>query len=214
MTVPVEQRRMSIEEYLRFESGSDEKHELWDGWLVPLGRALAMAGGSYEHSLITASVARALGNRLQGGPCRVMSSDLRIRLGKSARLVYPDVSVICGPPQFDPQDAGRGTLLNPRVVVEVLSPSTESIDLREKLQGYLQILSVEEYLLVSQAQPRVESFFRQEGGSWLFTPADGPESQLQVRSLNLNIPLSEIYAGVEFQPPGHSGAGPSSGGGK
>lgn len=205
MTLPVEQRRILIEEYLRLEGQSDEKHELWDGWVVPLGRALAMAGGSYEHSLITANTARACGNRIEGGPCRVLSSDLRIRLGASVRYVYPDVSVICGPPQFDPQDVDRGTVLNPRLVVEVLSPSTESIDRREKLQGYLQIETVEEYVLISQTQPRVESFFRQASGSWLFTPAEGPEAQLQVLSLKIVIPLSEIYAGVEFPPETHPG---------
>ena len=198
MTLPVEQHRYTVEEYFRLERDSAEKHEFWDGVLVPLGHLLAMAGGSYEHSLITANTARALGKRLEGGPCRVMSSDLRIKLSGSPRFVYPDVSVICGPPQFDPQDSNRATILNPRVIVEVLSPSTESADRSRKLQGYLQIPSVEEYMLVSQNQPRVESFFRQGGGSWLFTPIEGRELQLKVRSLDVIIPLVDIYTDVEF----------------
>lgn len=198
MTQPIEQRRYTVEEYFELEEHSDEKYEYWDGYVVPLRGPLAMSGGSYAHSLIAMNVAGALRDRYRGGPCRVTGSDLRVKLRHAARFVYPDVSVVCGPPELDPRDKAKGTVLNPRLIVEVLSPSTQSIDRNQKLKNYLQIESLEEYLLVSQDAPRVESFFRQPGGSWLFTPVDGVDGILKVRSMNFEIPLREIFEGVEF----------------
>ena len=199
MTLPIEQRHYSLEEYFQIEENSDEKYEYWDGVLVPLREPLAMAGGSYEHGVISVNIVRAFGNRLIGGPCQVLGSDLRVKLARSTRYVYPDVSVVCGPPQLDPKDKGRGTICNPRLLVEVLSPSTQALDRSEKLQNYLQIESVEEYLMVSQSQPRVESFFRQQGGTWLFTPIEGLDAALTVRSLGFQVPLREIFLNVQFR---------------
>jgi len=165
MTLPVQQRRYTVEEYLRLEAESDEKHEYWDGFIVSLSRLIGMAGGTYEHSLITMNFARSLGNRLDGGPCHVMGSDLRIKIPRSRLYVYPDASVVCTDPKFDPQAGERTTLLNPRVVVEVLSPSTEVYDRVKKLVKYLEIETLEEYVLVSQSEPRVDTYFRHADGS-------------------------------------------------
>lgn len=198
MTLPIEQRHYSVEEYFQIEEQSDEKYEYWDGVLVPLREPLAMAGGSFQHALIAANVVAAFAPRLLGGPCQVLGSDLRVKLARSTRYVYPDASVVCGTPQLDPRDKGRGTICNPRLLIEVLSPSTQAIDRSEKLQNYLQIESVEEYLMVSQSQPRIEGFFRQPGGTWLFTPTDGLEAALVVRSLGFEIPLREIFLNVQF----------------
>lgn len=202
MTIPVEQRHYSVEEYFQIEEQSDEKYEYWDGMLVPLREPLAMAGGSYEHALIAANVVAALAPRLRDGPCRIIGADLRVKLARSTRYVYPDASVVCGPPQLDPRDKRRGTICNPRILIEVLSPSTQAIDRSEKLQNYLQIDSVEEYLMVSQHQPRVEGFFRQPGGTWLFTPSDGLDSSLTVRSLGFEVPLREIFLNAQFPAAG------------
>lgn len=198
MTLPLEQRHYSVEEYFQIEEQSDEKYEYWDGVLVPLREPLAMAGGSYEHGVIAANIVRAFGNRTLGGPCQVLGSDVRIKLARSTRYVYPDASIVCGQPQFDPKDRRHGTISNPRVLVEVLSPSTQAFDRNEKMQGYLQIESLEEYLMVSQSQPRIEGFFRQDGGTWLFTPVEGVDASLLVRSMKFDVPLREIFLNIEF----------------
>lgn len=201
MTLTIEQRRhYSVEEYLRLEAESQEKHEYWDGFIVPLSQLIATAGGTYEHSLITANFSGALRERLKRGPCRVMSPDMRIKIPKSPFYFYPDASVICGQPQFDPQAGERTTVLDPRVVAEVLSPSTEAYDSRKKLLRYFQVPTLQEYVLISQAEPRVDAYFRHPGGSWSFSIATGVESNLILQSLQVTLPLSEIYANVEFPP--------------
>jgi Uma2 family endonuclease len=200
MTQTLEQRRYTLEEYFRLDDESDEKLEYWDGIIIPLGRMLATSDGSYDHSLITASVIGAVGNRLVERPCRILSSNLRYRLPRSPLYVYPDASVVCGRPQYDTLDKAHRTIINPRVVIEVLSSSTEAFDRGEKFRQYLQMESLEEYVLISQAEPRVEAFFRQKGGTWLFTPVQGLDATLKVRCLNLEIPVIEIYRDVEFPP--------------
>src|SRR5947209_11432354 len=122
MGLPVEKKRLTIDDYLRRERDSLDKHEFHDGEM------LAMPGGTYEHSLIIANVTREMGNALKGTPCRVVQSNLRVRIAHKPLYVYPDVSVICGQPQFDPQDNARQTVTNPRVIIEVLSPTTEACD--------------------------------------------------------------------------------------
>jgi Uma2 family endonuclease len=186
--------RYSVEEYLRLEADAVEKHEYRDGEIV------AMAGGSYEHSLIIANLIGEVRNRLKGGPCRVFDSNLRIRLARTTLYTYPDASVICGELQFDPKDRNRTTVLNPRVVIEVLSPATEAYDRGEKFRGYLGLESLREYVLLSQHTPLMETYFRRGDGTWLFTPAPGLDAVAKLRSLDVELPLAEVYAGVQFPP--------------
>jgi len=193
MTFSFEQRRYTAEEYLRLENDSTERHEFRDGQII------AMAGGTYEHSLIAANVVRELGNRLKKGPCRVLESNLRIRMGRSVLYSYPDASVICGPPQFDLLDPGRMTMKNPHVVIEVLSPTTEAYDRGEKFDRYRQIESLEEYVLVAQDRPSVQTFLRQSDGTWLFTSANGLDASTKIHCLDVELPLAEVYAGIDFQ---------------
>lgn len=195
-------KRFTVQEYLAFERGSAEKHELRDGELV------AMAGGTPEHSLIIANVTGELRNRLKGKPCRVYESNLRVRPPRSERYTYPDVSVFCTDLRRDPLDAEGQTVTNPRVIVEVLSKSTESSDRGEKFRRYLLIDTLEEYVLVAQSNPRVETFLRQPDGTWSFAYHDGLESTARLRSLGVDLPLTEIYAGVTFPPPEPEGPGP------
>jgi Uma2 family endonuclease len=200
MTYPLEQRRYTEEEYLQLEEQSQEKHEYWDGHLIPLSELLAMAGGTYEHSLISINVARAIGNRLAGGPCRVLGSDMRVKIPRSPRYCYPDASIVCGQPQFQPSDKKRLSILNPRAIVEVLSEGTEAFDRTKKFHTYLKVPSLEEYILVSQKEARVESYFRQSDGGWLFNNCEGIDSVLKIHCVNIEIPMSEIYLDVEFPP--------------
>jgi Uma2 family endonuclease len=192
MTVPAEKPRHTIDEYLRIERDSIDKHEFHDGEI------LAMSGGSVVHSLISSNVIQTLGNRLKGRKCRAYDSNLRVRTGELSRYVYPDATVICGPPQIDPADSKGETVMNPRVIVEVLSPSTEGYDRGDKFEGYRQTPSLEEYVLVSQNIPRIEVFSRRPDGSWLFTPDAGLEAAAKLLCLELELPLADVYADVEF----------------
>ena len=182
----------TVEEYLRLEQAASDRHEYHDGQI------LAMAGGSYEHSVIVSNINRALGNALDGKPCRTLDSNLKVGIPRTGRFVYPDVHVICGPPQFDPRDETRQTVSNPRLVVEVLSPSTEAYDRSGKFNQYREIDSFEEYVLVSQDRASVETFFRQTDGTWLFTPSAGMAAAVKLRSVGVELPLAAVYGGVVF----------------
>lgn len=192
MSLPAEKQRLTVDEYLRMEQASTTRHEYHDGQIFD------MSGGSFEHSLITSNTNRALGNALVGKPCKVLDSNLKIGIPSSGRFVYPDAHVLCGPPQFDARDPSRQTVTNPRLVVEVLSPSTESYDRGGKFNRYRELKSFEEYLLIAQDEPAVETFFRQPDGTWLFTPVNGIDSVATLRSLGIDLRLADVYAGVEF----------------
>lgn len=187
-------RRVSAADYLRFERDSVEKHEFHDGVVV------AMAGGSPEHSLVIANAIRAVGNRTAGGPCRVYDSNLRVLIARSRRYVYPDVSVICGPVEFDPNDEQRQTAINPKVIVEVLSPTSEAYDRGEKLRCYLDLPSLQEYVMVSQHVPAIETINRQQDGSWVLRVYEGTEAVARIYSIGIELPLAEVYLGVQFTP--------------
>jgi Uma2 family endonuclease len=185
---------MTLEEYFRFERTALEKHEFRDGQII------AMSGGTYEHSLIIANTIGELRQQLKGKPCKVADSNLRVRITKTVLYSYPDALVICGDPQFDPLDSARTTITNPKVVVEVLSPSTESYDRADKFVQYLRLESLQEYVLVSQQTALVEVFLRQEEGAWKLFFFEGREATAKLQSIGVNLPLSEVYAGIEFPP--------------
>jgi Uma2 family endonuclease len=126
---------------------------------------------------------------------------MRLRIQGRSSYIYPDISVVCGQPKFDPDDPKQTTILNPRLVVEVLSESTESYNRGAKFDLYRQVPSLEEYVLVSQDQPLVESFMRQDKGAWLLNVFKGLGTAVTLRSLQIELPLAEIYEGVEFENP-------------
>lgn len=194
MTLPLPaSTRVSVQEYFRLAEASPTKLEYKAGELID------MAGASLNHNRIASNVLRELGNRLKGKPCEAVGSDMRVKAADD-RYCYPDVTVFCGGPQFDPLDRNR-SLANPSVIVEVLSPSTEAADRGEKFFGYILLPSLKEYVLVSQHRPRIETFIRQPEGSWLVGHfVEGLSASLLVRSLNVEIPLSEVYANVSFEP--------------
>lgn len=206
VTLPVRSeappQRVSVEEYLRREELATEKHEYIDGFIRPLGQLIAMSGGSFEHGRIAGNCLRALGNRLAGSPCYPIDSSVRVAPSRSARYFYPDVTIICGEPRFDAQDSKRTTLTNPQVTVEVLSGSTEAFDRGEKFNHYRGIETLREYVLVSQHHPLVETFLRQDDGSWSLLPFEGLDAVARLRSLDIDLPLTEVYAGIKFPSPG------------
>ena len=186
---------MTVEEYFRLEADADVRHEYRDGDI------LAMAGGSYNHSLIITNLVGELRNRLRGGGCRVLESNLRLRIPRKAKYYYGDVPVVCGEPQFDPGAPQNTTVLNPRLIVEVLSDSTEGFDRGEKFADYREIESFREYVLVSQHTARVEVYLRQDEGTWRYQPRAGPDAVARLDAVGVDLPLAEVYAGIEFEPP-------------
>lgn len=173
-------------EYLAHEEASNVKHEYLDGEIY------AMAGGSPEHAELAVAVASSLRAQLEGKPCRVFSSDLRIRVAPTGLTTYPDVSVVWGPLERDHE--GRETILNPTVLVEVLSDSTERYDRGEKFEHYKQIPSFKEYVLVSQKAALVE-VFRRHGDSWSRLEAKAGE-RLVLQSIQCELNVDELYRGV------------------
>ncbi|MGL4514815.1 MAG: Uma2 family endonuclease [Lacipirellulaceae bacterium] len=186
-------RRFSPEEYLAFERAADRRHEFHRGDVYQ------MAGASRWHNVVALNVARLLGNALEERPCEVYANDMRVKVDKTGLYTYPDVAVTCEKPRFEDQDLD--TLLNPQVVIEVLSKSTESYDRGVKFGHYRQIDSLREYVLVSQERPLVERFVRQPDGSWNLTEAAGLEARIELTTIGAALPLAKVYAKVEFDTP-------------
>jgi Uma2 family endonuclease len=149
---------MSFAEYIAPEAKSEIRHEFLNG------DVFAMAGGTPEHSVLAGATIRELGVALRGRPCHVFTSDLRVRVAATGLVTYPDVTVICADLESHPED--RSTILNPLVLVEVLSDSTEAYDRGAKAAHYRRIDSLREYVLISQNEPRIEVFRRLAGGHY------------------------------------------------
>ncbi len=191
--IPTNSRiQCTLEEYFELAEKSDVKLEYHDGTVV------AMAGGTESHSLITTNVIGELRNRLKGGPCRVYDSNLRVSPATKRKYYYPDALVVCGERQFDSKDPRRLTISNPTLIVEVLSDSTEGFDRDKKFLAYIRAESLKEYVLISQQIPWVQTYLRQPDGSWSFNFALGLESIAHLRSLQIDLPLSEVYAQVDL----------------
>jgi len=186
------QPHLTPDQYLEAERAAEFRSEYYNGHIY------AMSGGSYRHAQIIGGLVRELGNALKNRPCSVVSSDLRLRVSPDGLYTYPDVVVICGDPKF--ADDRSDTLLNPTLIVEVLSPSTEAYDRGFKSAQYRTLESLEEYVLVAQAEPRVEVFRRQPGGHWLLSEAIGLEAVCRFESLECAVPLADIYDKVTFSP--------------
>lgn len=181
----------TLEQYLELDKNSEEKYEFFDG------EVFAMAGGSLEHNTISANVIRSLGNKLEGTTCRVLSSDMRLKVPLALPYRYPDATVVCGEPLIEKLQ-GQPMLVNPILIIEVLSDSTEAYDLGKKFTAYQSIESFREYLLIAQDRPHVIQYVRQEGGKWLRSEHHGLDAVLELEALNLSLPLSEIYQRVTF----------------
>ena len=187
MSQPASPLRATFAEYLVLDEASDEKHQLVGG------EVFAMTGGTSEHALLMARVARLLGNALDGGPCKVFAPELRVRVLATGLVTYPDVPIVCGPLQRDPQSFH--TVTNPTVIAEILSDSTEAFDRGQKFRHYRQIPSLAAYLLVSQHEPYIELWQRAPDGGWRLTEA-GPAEQLHIDALGCDLAVDAVYAGV------------------
>jgi Uma2 family endonuclease len=180
---------LSPEEYLALERKSEIKNEYF------AGEMFAMVGASRRHNLISANIIRVLGNQLLSGSCNVYPSDMRVKASATGKYTYPDVVVACEPEQFD--DEEKDTLLNPVVIVEVLSESTEAYDRGKKFEHYQTIESLAEYILVAQEPYRVEQYVRQSGSEWKYSEYRHAADVVKLTSIGCEIALKDIYAKVE-----------------
>jgi Uma2 family endonuclease len=178
------------EQYLGIERAAEFKSDYYAGRMYERPRS------SFDHVLIVGGLASELYQALKRSECAVITSDLRVRVSPEGLYTYPDVLAICGEPRFidDQQD----TLLNPTVIAEVFSPSTEAYDRGFKSAQYRKIESLQEYALVSQTEPRLEVFRRQPGGGWLLSEFAGLDAVSRFESLGSEIPLAEICEKVTF----------------
>ena len=178
------------EEYLVLERKSDVRSEYLDGDMV------AMSGGSREHNLIVTNVVTEISTQLKGRPCEVYANDMRVKVSATGLYTYPDVVVVCGEPRFE--DANVDTLINPVVVMEVLSDSTESYDRGAKFSHYRKIDTLVEYLLVAQDDYRIEQYVRQPDGPWLRCEVRGLDRKLDLPSIRCSLDTAQIYERISL----------------
>lgn len=181
--------RMTPEEYLKFERASEEKHEYF------AGEIFAMSGASKNHNRITGTTSAALLAQVLERPCDVFSGDMRVKIHSTGLYTYPDISVVCGEPEFE--DFEVDTLLNPSVIMEVLSPSTEAYDRGKKFYHYQTIPSLKEYLLISQDIIRIDHYILR-GNEWVLSSAKTLGSVITLPSIDCTLRLSNVYKKVEF----------------
>ncbi len=185
--------KYTLAEYLAFEERSETKHEFYNGEIF------AMAGASPAHNRICFKLAGLLDHQFEGGNCVGYTSDQKIWIESAQLNTYADVTIVCGQAQYDPDYPIL--LTNPRVIFEVLSPSTMNYDRGEKWSFYQQLLPLMEYLLVWQDRPQIEQYSRQSDNSWRYLRTVGLEETVTLSSIECLLSLAEIYSGIEFPPP-------------
>ena len=199
MSLPRAHTRHSVEEYLALEREAEERHEYLDGQIY------AMAGESPEHSAICTNIGGQLYAQLRGNPCQVFSRDIKVRSGPAPKLgqttkglySYPDLMVVCGELKF--HDEYRDVLVNPSVIIEVLSPAIEAFDRGEKWARYQTWLpELTDYLLVSQTKPQIDHFHRGVGGEWVYSLVNSLEESLRLNSVGCVLQLADVYDRIVF----------------
>ncbi len=181
---------ISEDEYLRRELEAEYKSEYFNGEIF------AMSGGSEAHALITLNVAAILRAALRGKSCRVYAADLRVRVSPTGLYTYPDVVAVCGERKF--YEKQKDTLLNPTVIIEVLSKSTQDYDRGQKFEHYRTLDSLQEYVTIAQDRVHVEHHARQHDNRWLLTEMNAPDAVLHLPSLGCEIALTDVYEDIEL----------------
>jgi Uma2 family endonuclease len=181
---------LTPEEYLRRERQAETKSEYWDG------QVYALAGASQRHTIIVANILALAVTQFKGRSCTVHASDLRVKVRPTGLYTYPDIVIVCGRAGFE--DRNRDTLLNPTVIIEVLSTSTEAYDRGTKFEHYRALESLSDYLLVSQESPTIEHFERMHEDKWLLSTHKGLDAVVLIVSAGCNLPLAEVYDKVEW----------------
>lgn len=182
--------RFTETEYLALEAVSDTKHEFYRGEII------MMAGTSPRHDEIAGNTFASIHSQLRGGPCRVYTSDIRVKAAKRASYFYPDIKIVCGEPRFN--EDNPPCLLNPTVVIEVLSPNTKNFDLGAKADDYRSLDSLQELVLIEQDRARIQRYRRNADNTWTLDEASGTNASMTLTSAGCTLALAEVYAGVEF----------------
>ena len=183
-------RKLTIEEYLEFENTSEEKHEYYKGEIF------AMSGSKIPHNAIAMNLSVILGQKLKGKSCKPFNSDQRIYIPQNSLFTYPDISIVCG--TIETKDNDDWNVLNPMVIIEVLSKSTRDYDMGGKFALYRDIGTLKEYILVDSESLNVYAFRINEGGHWELEEYKKMQDVLSIKILELTIPLAEIYEGVNL----------------
>jgi Uma2 family endonuclease len=194
MSVPPPLRRFTPQEYYRLERAAQYKSDYYDGEIFDL------SGETARHSLIRGNIHRVIGNRLENTSYSVFDSNLRLAIRANGLRCYPDVSVFCDALKYDPDDDAIETVTNPTVLIEVLSASTEVYERAFKAQTYRRIQSLMAHILVSQDAPLAECYVRSQHGTWSLRDSAGLEASIVLPCLEMELPLREMYVGVEFEP--------------
>lgn len=190
MSTQIESRLATPEEYLAAERVAETRSEYF------AGEILAMTGASRVHNVIAGNIHGLMWTHLRGRPCEAYIGDMRVKVSTSGGYTYPDVVVVCGEPCFE--DVHVDTLLNPTLIVEVLSPSTERYDRGRKLEHYRKIPSLAEYVLVSQDARRIEWYTRQEGEFWFYRDTQEGQQTVEFASIGCILSLDEVYDRITF----------------
>jgi len=183
-------KRYPPEEYLALERQAQCKSEYY------AGEVFAMAGASRWHNLIVTNVLREISLQLKGRPCTTYPSDMRVKISPTGLYTYPDVTVVCGAAQFE--DTQQDTLLNPTLIVEVLSESTEAYDRGGKFAHYRKLASLLEYVLIAQTKPHIEHYIRQPDNRWLLEEAESLHGTIHLPAIDCHLPLAEVYDKVDI----------------
>jgi Uma2 family endonuclease len=181
---------VSPNEYLARERKAEAKSEYFNGEIF------AMSGASQAHVLIVTNVVSELRGQLRARDCRVYSTDLRVKVSASGLYTYPDVVVVCGAPRFE--DEQGDTLLNPSVIVEVLSKSTQDYDRGAKFEQYRTVESFKEYVLIAQDKVHVEHFVRQPDARWMLAETNRRDDRIELESIGAHLALTDVYEKVEL----------------
>ncbi len=179
----------NAEEYLALEESADYRSQFY------YGEIFAMAGASRRHNTVAMNTASNLHFQLRTRPCEIYQNDMRVKVFTDF-YTYPDIEIVCGEPQIEKKHGEN--LLNPLVIIEVLSPSTEKFDRGEKARLYRLMPSLEEYILISQDKTHIEHFVRQANGGWLLTELSEMSDVLELPTVSCQVNLSDIYAKVDF----------------
>lgn len=182
---------ITVADYLAYDRDSDLKHE-FNGT-----RIIAMTGASWNRNVICLNIGSSLNSQLVDSPCTATANDMRVHIATESAFRYPDVAVVCGKPLFF--DNRTDTITNPTVMIEVLSPSTALIDPNEKLREYRQLDSLQVYLLVSQSEPRIERFLRQDRQNWLYTDVVDLAATMDIPPIGCVLALADVYRKIVFE---------------
>jgi Uma2 family endonuclease len=194
MSAVAKKPRISAEEYLRLERAAEFKSEFYNGEII------AMAGASRFHNRVKENLAIEIGSQLKKGPCQSFSSETKVNVDQTGNYFYPDILIVCGNAEY--QDGNLDVLLNPTVVIEVLSPSTENFDRGMKMLNYQRVPSLREYLVVYQDQPLIQHYAKQADDTWVQTRFEGMSATLKLLEGKAAIPFEDIYNRIEFTEDG------------